>query len=225
MRCVPVAERHRAEAEHPDQHGQAEAEHRPVEGNAPVRVDGPDRAQRAERGESHGHAHGQQRAQDDGAEGPDETVAERGARSGAERPHDAAVLVGPAQLAGDGLGGQDQADQRGDGPEPAQGVGLGPQGQFHLAHHPGGDVELADRTGREKVEDLPFHGGDIGGPVPQLQLVTDGRAGAGRHGHDLAHQRRGEDDKAVGPVDVVLDHGVVEHGNADHLEVGLQARP
>ena len=54
----------------------------------------------------------------------------------------------------------------------------------------------------------------------ELQSVGGGRPRGRRHRYGLSDQCRGQEHKAVRPVDVVLDHRVVENGDAHQLDVG-----
>ena len=86
------------------EHGNAGTEHRPVKGGPVARVDGSHRPQRGQRGQSHGHAGGQERAEGHTSEETDQPVTSGGPRTGPKGAHHAALLVPEAQLAGDRLG-------------------------------------------------------------------------------------------------------------------------
>ena len=75
------------------------------------------RSDGAERREPDRHGTREQRAEDHRGEDADQPVGGRDRRTGSERPQDGAVLVCRAQLAGNGLQAEDQADEASDNPE------------------------------------------------------------------------------------------------------------
>ena len=109
---------------------------------SPVGVDGAHRSERGERREPDRHGDGQQRAEDHRGQDADQPVTSGGGRTGPEGAQHLAVLVSEAQLAGNGLHPEDQADQGGDRPERAKRDRLRLDGELHLGHDPRGHVEL-----------------------------------------------------------------------------------
>ena len=221
-------QRDRCGSEHPHEHGQADAEHRPVKGHPLLGVERSHWSQRSERRQSHRHANGQERAEGHSTEDADQPVASRDGWTGSEGPHHPTVIVRPAELAGHGLNPEDQADQRGDRPESSQSDRFRLEGKLHLGHDSRGHVELGGRAPREQPDDLLLDLGDVKATVVKLKPVADWSGRRRRHGQDLSDQRRGQEHKSVGPVDVVLDHSVVEddepHQPDSESEAGRHAR-
>ena len=144
-------------------------------------------------------------------------------RAGPESAHHSAVLVSGTELAGDGLDPEDQADQCGDRPEPAQGDRLGLDGELHLGHDTRGHVELVGRTRRDQPDDLLLHRSDVTGSMVELESVQRRRSRRWRHRDGLFDECRGQHHEPIRPVDVVLDHPVVE--DDDPRQPGPNSQP
>ena len=208
-------QRHRGRPEHDDEDRQAEAEHRPVEGDPAVGVDGADRAEGGERRQPHRHADRQQRPEHDGAHRGDRLVAPGRARSRPEGAQHRPVVVLPAELAGDRLDPEHEADQGRDRAERAERQGLGLEGELHIAHHARRHVEVVGRAGWDECGE-PALGGEDVARVVELYPVEDGHDRRRGKGERLAGEGRGQLQQAVGAVDVVLDELVVELHDPDH---------
>ena len=124
MGCRPDRHHHRERPEADRQDGHPEADDGPVDPER-QRDKGPDRAEGAEGRESHGDQAGQQRAQEDGAQGADEAVADGHPRVGAQGAQHVELVGVEPDPPPDHLTGNEERGQAGDATEDAQGDGLG----------------------------------------------------------------------------------------------------
>ena len=225
MRRPPIAEHDSGDAEHPDEHHQPDADDGPVHVDPASGVHGADRAERGQRGQGDGHTARGERAEDHSSDHGDQPVPGDGHRAGPEAPQHLAILVAGGELAGDCLDPKDEAHQGGDRPEAAQRERLGLDGQLDLIHDARGDVEVVGRARRNEFDDLALHRGDAGPTRVELDAVEDRAVLARRDGDCPIEEGGTHVDKAVRPIDVVLDHLVVEDNNAGQRGPDRKARP
>ena len=162
-----------------DEHRKPDAKDRPVQVDPGSGVHGANRAERGERGEPDGHSDAASEPRTTAADHADQPVTSGGHRAGAEAPQHPAVLVAGSELAGDGLYPEDEADQGGDRPEPAERDRLGLDGQLDLAHDHARSTWNCRSSPAGEFDELALHRGDAGPARVELEPVEDRRSALG----------------------------------------------
>ena len=206
MRCSSIrqndGDRSQADAEGEE----TDAEHRPVERNARIWVDGPDGTQRRERGQRHGDGTGEKRAHHDRGEDADKTVSGNRPWSGAQAPQDRGLLLGITKLTGDELKADEQRGQGSNPAEYSEGNGQRLDGSIDLGLDGRDGVKSVGIARRRCCGELPLHLVDVAAPAVESEPVRNGAFSPA--GHDLSAQAGSEEDECRISVDVVLDDGI-----------------
>ena len=223
MRRYPVGHCHRRPAQRDNQKGEAETQHRPVERDAPVWVDRPDRPDRGQRRQQDRHRHRQQRPGHHRADDTDEPVADSHCRRGPQRSQDRAVLGVAAHQAADHLTADHQRGERRDQPEHPEGDGLGPDRPLRLRHLRGTRLRPAGLPeGRRDLRDGRQHRRLVPRPAIELQRNV-GVIGAARL--QPPGQRRGDHRQLITQSRVIVLHDLrVKLNDADQPQRDHQVR-
>ena len=180
VRRHTVGDEQRGRRQQHDEHEEPEPEDRPVEGHADVGIDGPDRADRSQRGQGHGDRHREERPEHDGAHDADEPVGHGHRRPGPQGAHDGALLRVPPDQTADHLAVDHERSEGRDEPENPEGDCFGSDGTLGLGdvRRPGGGSPGGTEVGDDLVD-----GGDDGRLVrrPAVEVERDiGVVGAAR---------------------------------------------
>lgn len=174
MRCSSIrqndGDRSQADAEGEE----TDAEHRPVERNARIWVDGPDGTQRRERGQRHGDGTGEKRAHHDRGEDADKTVSGNRPWSGAQAPQDRGLLLGITKLTGDELKADEQRGQGSNPAEYSEGNGQRLDGSIDLGLDGRDGVKSVGIARRRCCGELPLHLVDVAAPAVESEPVRNG---------------------------------------------------
>jgi hypothetical protein len=223
VRRQPVGDGGRHQAEHEGQHEHAGPEHGPVDVDAWCLYYLPHRPEQGQRRQADGYRRREQRPGHGGAHDAEQPVRHRCRRGGAQRAQHLGLAGAGVELAGDGLGPDDQRGDQRDHPEHGEGDGLGADGLLRLGLDGRGvvDDELAVAVGRVVDEPLVLllDGNVAAAAAVKLQAVVAVGGAAGL----VFPQQRGGAHQEPGPVgvDVVVHELDAEHADPHDRQVGL----
>ncbi len=152
VRRPAVGEDHGQGAETDGQHGESHPEYRPIEGEPRRPVDLACRTEWRQWRERHGENDGQSRTEDNRAKQAEGGVPRHGQRVGPESAQDVEVVVLCPQRSTDGLTGDQEGGQGGDGTEHAEGDRLGLARPLDLTLGHRGHVKGVRRAFGDEVE-------------------------------------------------------------------------